>query len=156
MYASVFWTSTLISDVSWDPILLHTHSSMVKPSEDDRVRLLSLIGTDQFSTVEKVKFSWQLNCSLSINPEKHSQDTLKRCQISWGWVENSAQGKSSLFSGEGKDQKTKPLSVTLYRYKVYLVLQFLFGLAAVSNSVMDHIKWIYLPETGIDELPMLQ
>lgn len=32
-----------------------------------------------------------------------------------------------------------------------LVLQFLFGLAATSDSVMDQIKWTYLPVTGINE-----
>lgn len=31
-----------------------------------------------------------------------------------------------------------------------LVLQFLFGLAATSDSMMDQIKWIYLPVTGIN------
>lgn len=40
---------------------------------------------------------------------------------------------------------------TLYRYKAHLVLQFLFGLAAISNSVMDKIKWIYLAVTGIND-----
>lgn len=34
---------------------------------------------------------------------------------------------------------------------MHLVLQFLFGLAAISNSVMDQVKWIYLPVTGISD-----
>lgn len=124
-----------------------------KASGDDRARLLSLIGADQFSkdsAGKKWDSSRQLNCPLSVNPEKHSQDTLIRCQRSWGWVENLAQGNSSLFSGEGRDQRTKSLPGTLYRYKVRLVLQFLFGLAATSDSMMDQIKWIYLPVTGIN------
>lgn len=60
-------------------------------------------------------------------------------------------GEQLPVQGEGRDQRTKPPPGTLYRYKVCLVLQFLFGLAATSDSVMDQIKWTYLPVTGINE-----